>query len=511
MYRQPQEVSDYVLGRTLGSGTTGKVKLAYKKDNPDIQVAIKIIKKNEFIEKPGLEKKIHREIALMKLLNHPSLLKLIEVCESKRHLYIVLEYAECGELFDYLIARKRLDEYTAMNFFRQMIYGLDYLHQNAICHRDLKPENILLDRFNNIKIADFGFARWMKDNIAETSCGSPHYAAPEVVRGIQYDGRCADVWSCGVILYALLAGKLPFDAPNIRVLLSKVKSGKYVMPETIQEPFADLISKMLIVDVTKRITIQQIMEHPAFRVGLREEYIIPKPLPTPVHSEPIDVSQFDSNDRQIISILRNIGYESDSEIENELASSGHAIAKAFYYMFKRSCSSESLPWNDIDSSSYQLPNEAFYQSPQMGFIGGNLQQNDPFHRRKIPFDVSSPETFGYSLEIRTLLGSIIQPEEFGSNEQITIQTDLQSSEDLFAVIQIILSQGGFEILYPDQLHIFARKVDVSLYVSIEAIYEQRNNYEYGLSINLICESGNSSLQDFKDLAEKLTNEFVNDA
>ena len=199
-----QEIGNYVFCRTLGSGSTGKVKLAERKDDGTL-VAIKIIKKSAFILKPDLEKKVHREIALMKLLNHPNLLKLIEVYESERHLYMVLEFASSGELFDFLIARRRLDIQTAINFFRQIIYALDYLHSHAICHRDLKPENILLDDFNKIKIADFGFARWMKNNIAETSCGSTHYAAPEVIRGLRYDGRSADVWSCGVILYALIA------------------------------------------------------------------------------------------------------------------------------------------------------------------------------------------------------------------------------------------------------------------------------------------------------------------
>ena len=137
-------------------------------------------------------------------------------------------------------------------------------------------------------------------------------------------------------------------------------------------------------------------------------------------------------------------------------------------------------------------------------------QNDPFHRFKLPMEISSPETFGYSLATRTSWGSIIQPDEFGNDEKITIQTELQSSEDLFSYIQVILLQNDYEILYPDQMHILARKVDISLYISIEAIYEQRND-GYALSFNLVCESGKSLVQEFKDLAEKLTNEFVNEA
>lgn len=198
------EIGDYTLMRTLGSGTTGKVKLAQKNTTHEL-VAIKIIKKANFLQKPNLEAKIHREIALMRLLDHPHILKLKDVLEGPRHLHLVLEYAENGELFDYLVRAQSLREDVALDIFRQLIYGLDYLHQHNICHRDLKPENILLDSNGHIKIADFGFARWMREKIAETSCGSPHYAAPEVIRGRPYDGLKADIWSAGVILFALLA------------------------------------------------------------------------------------------------------------------------------------------------------------------------------------------------------------------------------------------------------------------------------------------------------------------
>lgn len=204
MDQQGAEYGPYLLIRPLGTGTTGKVKLAVHRETQQ-EVAIKIISKASFQQRPNLQSKIQREVALMRLVDHPHLLKLIDVLESPRHLYIVLEYAAHGELFDFLVAHRYLKEEIALKFFRQIIYGLEYLHSLGICHRDLKPENILLDEQNNIKIADFGFARFVKTNIAETSCGSPHYAAPEVIRGQPYDGRAADVWSVGVILYALLA------------------------------------------------------------------------------------------------------------------------------------------------------------------------------------------------------------------------------------------------------------------------------------------------------------------
>ena len=234
-------IGPYVQLRTLGEGTTGKVKLAYHKDTND-NVAIKIIQKSSFEKRPDLEQKVQREIALMRLIKHPNIMSLINVYESPRHLYIVLEYAEQGELFDYLVSNRSIPEEQAMEFFRQIILAIEYLHDHGICHRDLKPENILLDSNGRIKIADFGFARWVKSNIADTACGSPHYAAPEVISGRPYDGRKADVWSCGVILFALVAGYLPFDDASIRALLHKVKRGAYQMPN-FSPPLKRLIER----------------------------------------------------------------------------------------------------------------------------------------------------------------------------------------------------------------------------------------------------------------------------
>lgn len=197
-------IGDYKILRKLGSGTTCKVKLAQQESTGEYY-AIKIVKKSHFAEKPNLESKIYREISLMRMADHPHIIKLHDVLESTRHIYIVLEYAPNGELFDFLVKSKCFTEDVAIDMFRQIIYAVEYLHQHKICHRDLKPENILLDKNNRIKIADFGFARWMREGVAITSCGSPHYAAPEVIRGFTYDGCAADIWSAGVILFALLA------------------------------------------------------------------------------------------------------------------------------------------------------------------------------------------------------------------------------------------------------------------------------------------------------------------
>ena len=170
--------------------------------------------------------------------------------------YLILEHVSGGELFDYLVKKGRLTPKEARRFFRQIISALDFCHKHSICHRDLKPENLLLDDKNNIKIADFGMASLQIDgSMLETSCGSPHYACPEVIRGEKYDGRRADVWSTGVILYALLVGALPFDDDNLRQLLEKVKRGVFHIPHFVPHEIQDLLRGMIEVDPDRRMTV----------------------------------------------------------------------------------------------------------------------------------------------------------------------------------------------------------------------------------------------------------------
>ncbi|XP_016097444.1 serine/threonine-protein kinase BRSK2-like [Sinocyclocheilus grahami] len=199
-------VGPYRLEKTLGKGQTGLVKLGVHCVTCQ-KVAIKIVNREKLSE--SVLMKVEREIAILKLIEHPHVLKLHDVYENKKYLYLVLEHVSGGELFDYLVKKGRLTPKEARKFFRQIISALDFCHSHSICHRDLKPENLLLDEKNNIRIADFGMASLqVGDNLLETSCGSPHYACPEVIQGEKYDGRKADVWSCGVILFALLVLEL---------------------------------------------------------------------------------------------------------------------------------------------------------------------------------------------------------------------------------------------------------------------------------------------------------------
>ena len=201
----------------------------------------------------------------MKLIDHPNILRLYDVWETSTDLYLIMEYVEGGELFDYLCSKGRLSTSEALGYFQQLISAVHYCHQFNIAHRDLKPENLLLDVNKNIKVADFGLAAYgANDVLLNTFCGSPHYAAPEVISGQVYNGSCSDTWSCGIILHALLVGKLPFESEDCQVLKQQILRAEFRMPRDTDPLARDLVSRMLEKDVTKRITIPEILKHPFF-------------------------------------------------------------------------------------------------------------------------------------------------------------------------------------------------------------------------------------------------------
>ena len=180
-----------------------------------------------------------------------------------RYRYLVLEYVKGGELFDYLVQAGHFQESEAVKYFRQILAGLTYCHHFNICHRDLKPENILMDRDKNIKLADFGMAALQpSNNLLNTSCGSPNYAAPEILEGKQYHGSDVDIWSCGIVLYAMLVGRTPFDDVDVPSILRNIKAGRFDMPSYLSAEAQDLLSSMLQVNPTHRITMDRIWRHP---------------------------------------------------------------------------------------------------------------------------------------------------------------------------------------------------------------------------------------------------------
>ncbi|XP_050720079.1 serine/threonine-protein kinase BRSK2-like isoform X4 [Eriocheir sinensis] len=268
----------------------------------------------------------------MKLIEHPHVLGLYDVYENKKYLYLVLEHVSGGELFDYLVKKGRLTPKEARRFFRQIISALDFCHSHSICHRDLKPENLLLDEKNSIRIADFGMASLQPEgSMLETSCGSPHYACPEVIRGEKYDGRRADVWSCGVILYALLVGALPFDDDNLRQLLEKVKRGVFHIPHFVPPDCQDLLRGMIEVNPEKRFTLEEINKHPWVIAGGKGELELERPMMEVVQTHIIPTK--DSIDPDVIRNMASLGcFKDKDKVMLDLLDPCHNTEKVIYFL-----------------------------------------------------------------------------------------------------------------------------------------------------------------------------------
>ncbi|KAK8069138.1 hypothetical protein PG994_005754 [Apiospora phragmitis] len=260
--RLEARVGQYNIIRTLGEGSFGKVKLAVHRSTGQ-QVALKIIARKKLISR-DMVGRVEREIEYLQLLRHPHIIKLYTVIKTPNEIIMVLEYAG-GELFDYIVSHGRMQEEKARRFFQQMLCAVEYCHRHKVVHRDLKPENLLLDDSLNVKIADFGLSNIMTDgNFLKTSCGSPNYAAPEVISGKLYAGPEVDVWSCGVILYVLLIGRLPFDDDHIPSLFAKIQRGVFTIPSWCPDDAQKLIRKMLVVNPMHRATIEEIRLDPWF-------------------------------------------------------------------------------------------------------------------------------------------------------------------------------------------------------------------------------------------------------
>ncbi|XP_026705243.1 MAP/microtubule affinity-regulating kinase 3 isoform X7 [Athene cunicularia] len=274
----------------------------------------------------------------MKILNHPNIVKLFEVIETEKTLYLIMEYASGGEVFDYLVAHGRMKEKEARAKFRQIVSAVQYCHQKHIVHRDLKAENLLLDADMNIKIADFGFSNeFTVGNKLDTFCGSPPYAAPELFQGKKYDGPEVDVWSLGVILYTLVSGSLPFDGQNLKELRERVLRGKYRIPFYMSTDCENLLKRFLVLNPTKRGTLEQIMKDRWINAGHEEDEL--KPFVEP---------ELDISDQKRIDIMVGMGY-SQEEIQESLSNMKYDEITATYLLLGRK--SSELDASDSSSSS----------------------------------------------------------------------------------------------------------------------------------------------------------------
>ncbi|XP_034492845.2 MAP/microtubule affinity-regulating kinase 3 isoform X6 [Marmota flaviventris] len=300
------------------------------------QVAIKIIDKTQL--NPTSLQKLFREVRIMKILNHPNIVKLFEVIETEKTLYLIMEYASGGEVFDYLVAHGRMKEKEARAKFRQIVSAVQYCHQKRIVHRDLKAENLLLDADMNIKIADFGFSNeFTLGSKLDTFCGSPPYAAPELFQGKKYDGPEVDVWSLGVILYTLVSGSLPFDGQNLKELRERVLRGKYRIPFYMSTDCENLLKRFLVLNPIKRGTLEQIMKDRWINAGHEEDEL--KPFVEP---------ELDISDQKRIDIMVGMGY-SQEEIQESLSKMKYDEITATYLLLGRK--SSELDASDSSSSS----------------------------------------------------------------------------------------------------------------------------------------------------------------
>ncbi|XP_068689499.1 MAP/microtubule affinity-regulating kinase 3-like isoform X5 [Montipora foliosa] len=311
-------IGKYRLIKTIGKGNFAKVKLA-KHVPTGKEVAIKIIDKTQL--NPSSLQKLFREVRIMKFLDHPNIVKLYEVIETDKTLYLVMEYASGGEVFDYLVAHGRMKEKEARSKFRQIVSAVQYCHQKHVIHRDLKAENLLLDGDMNIKIADFGFSNeFTPGNKLDTFCGSPPYAAPELFQGKKYDGPEVDVWSLGVILYTLVSGSLPFDGQNLKELRERVLRGKYRIPFYMSTDCENLLKRFLVLNPTKRSRLEQIMSDKWMNLGYDNQDLKPYCEPTP-----------DFKDERRIEIMLQMGFSRD-EIQEALANNRYDEVMATYLL-----------------------------------------------------------------------------------------------------------------------------------------------------------------------------------
>ncbi|XP_062218255.1 CBL-interacting protein kinase 26-like [Phragmites australis] len=249
----------YEIGRQLGQGNFAKVYYARNLTSGQA-VAIKIIDKDKVV-RVGLMVQIKREISIMRLVRHPNVLQLFEVMASKSKIYFVLEYVKGGELFN-KISKAKFSEDVARRYFHQLISAVDYCHSQGVYHRDLKPENLLVDENENLKVSDFGLSALAEskrqDGLLHTTCGTPAYVAPEVLSMRGYDGAKADIWSCGVILFVLVAGYLPFHDTNLIEMYRKISKAEYRFPRSFSVELKDLLFRMLDPDPSTRISIARI-------------------------------------------------------------------------------------------------------------------------------------------------------------------------------------------------------------------------------------------------------------
>ncbi|ORY49962.1 Pkinase-domain-containing protein [Rhizoclosmatium globosum] len=336
-------LGDYLLQKTIGEGCFSKVKMAIHFPTGH-KVAIKCMDKNAIQSEVGNSERTLREILVLSHLYHPNITRLLQVVDTKDYTYLILEYEEGGELFDYIISKHVLPESEARTKFRQLLSAIQYCHINGIVHRDLKPENILLDSHGNMKLIDFGFSNVVRDgNMMDTFCGSPSYAAPEMIARRKYNGQDVDIWALGVILFVLVCGYHPFDCQHMGRMYTNILSARYKFPEEspkVSDNAKDILASMLKVNPLERATLSKLQSHPWItdNGALPPVEFYELPLESPVSpgsptSSPIRGDPCHLKDNSLIAELKRMGF-SNEEIEFAKKTGDPGPVMAAYHLLR---------------------------------------------------------------------------------------------------------------------------------------------------------------------------------
>lgn len=345
-----KNIAQFSMGEKLGEGTFGVVRIATHILTGE-RVAVKILDRARIREQAD-KTRIEREIEILKKLHHSNIIHLYSVINTNYTLYLVQEYASGKELYEYILSKQKLSDNEACKYFQQIISGVEYIHKLQIAHRDLKPENMLLTSSKDIKIVDFGLSNtYKKGGWLSTACGSPCYAAPEMLSGKKYRGITVDIWSCGVILFVMLSGCLPFEDNNNESLYKKIIGGKYTIPNFVSKGGKDLLKKILETNPRKRITIPEIKKHPWFNL-IDSSKNVHNGIDTKVNVIPID--------EEIVSKMESYEYNKEEVRANVLMNEHNHITTTYYLLLKKKTRKKVPSVSDLKSEEF----EKFFENPE---------------------------------------------------------------------------------------------------------------------------------------------------
>ena len=398
----------FIIGEEIGKGTFGVVRIATHIITGE-KVAVKMLYKAKILEESD-KKRLEREIKILKILRHRNIVHLYNVFQTSSTIYLVMEYNKGKELFEIIVHKKRLTELEALRYFQQLISGIEYLGKVRVAHRDLKPENLLIDSRNTLKIADFGLSNMYKNNeLLSTACGSPCYAAPEMIAGEKYYGLSADIWSSGIILYTMLCGRLPFEDKDNEALYKKIKEGHFKIPDFLSENAKDFLVKILNVNPKKRYTISQIKKHPWFNLLDQRKYMS-KGLLLNKFIVPID--------EDIVAKMENEYEYNSKEIRINLLGNKHNHITTTYYLILKKKIKKGI--NSIcDMTSNDFLN--YIHNPKNLLANYNGDWKKLFKERGIKKNIERASTFKSNSSNGTKGKNDNKNKNEGNNDNINIK------------------------------------------------------------------------------------------